>query len=861
MFDDTQFYFATRNSYWRQISRKSTPNISRAYIRKWVEPRLARGERLEDASNARPEIRTVIDRAQRFLGLATLLTVVLAAVAVALAARRYMQRHLDACAVMRCLGITQSGLIRLHAGLFVWLALLSALLGCLLGFAAHFVLVAWLADLLALRLPAAGWRPLAEGGAVAAVLLFGFAFPPLLQLSKVPTLRVLRRELGPPKPSLLGGYALGIAALAGLLLLVAGDLRLGAYAIGGFAGALAAFWLLARLALRLVAGLRRGGIGWRQGLASLERHAAANTLQIVALALGLMAMLLLTVTRGELLAAWQKATPADAPNRFIINIQPEQRQPVAEALAAAGIEAELSPMVRGRLMRIDGHPVSAASYPDDERAQRLIEREFNLSWRADAPPGNRITAGRWFATEDAGKGLASVEEGLAKTLGIRTGDELAFVIAGQETRVHVSSLRKLDWDSMRVNFFVLTPPGVLDGAPASYITSFHLAADQATLAQDLVARFPNLTLIDVAAILAQIQAIMGQVARAVQFIFLFTLLAGAVVLVSALLTAFDERRYELSVMRALGAGRAQLRQSLLAELAVVGAIAGLIAAAGAAVVGQLLARNVFQLEMPLDVWLFPLATLAGALTELLPTPVDSVLSWTASHAGAPYLLTWTEGAVAHYAYLQPVNVTYSGHAENAVSWRIIAGHDKNGTARVMYLRDVNNRNLTGAISGGAWLGFGMSGTYDPEGPPLADPPAEVPGFPPMPGAGTYTFTGGVASGEYMGVVADPAAYFNINPLSATGSFTDTVDRALRIVDESGTVIHEWTDSGMLADFPLALSWKRLTNNVASIELGGQSIARVGPGAVDATVMSLPVYATFDHRAGVVHSSASPVGIV
>ncbi len=584
-----------------------------AGFRKWVEPRLARGERLEDASNARPEIRTVIDRAQRFLGLATLLTVVLAAVAVALAARRYMQRHLDACAVMRCLGITQSGLIRLHAGLFVWLALLSALLGCLLGFAAHFVLVAWLADLLALRLPAAGWRPLAEGGAVAAVLLFGFAFPPLLQLSKVPTLRVLRRELGPPKPSLLGGYALGIAALAGLLLLVAGDLRLGAYAIGGFAGALAAFWLLARLALRLVAGLRRGGIGWRQGLASLERHAAANTLQIVALALGLMAMLLLTVTRGELLAAWQKATPADAPNRFIINIQPEQRQPVAEALAAAGIEAELSPMVRGRLMRIDGHPVSAASYPDDERAQRLIEREFNLSWRADAPPGNRITAGRWFATEDAGKVLASVEEGLAKTLGIRTGDELAFVIAGQETRVHVSSLRKLDWDSMRVNFFVLTPPGVLDGAPASYITSFHLAADQATLAQDLVARFPNLTLIDVAAILAQIQAIMGQVARAVQFIFLFTLLAGAVVLVSALLTAFDERRYELSVMRALGAGRAQLRQSLLAELAVVGAIAGLIAAAGAAVVGQLLARNVFQLEMPLDVWLFPLATLAGAL--------------------------------------------------------------------------------------------------------------------------------------------------------------------------------------------------------------------------------------------------------
>ena len=601
-----------------------------AGFRKWIESRLGRGERLEDATNARPEIRTVIDRAQRFLGLATLLTVILAAVAVALAARRYMQRHLDACAVMRCLGITQPALIRLHAAQFLWLALLAAVLGCVMGFAAHFVLVSWLADLLALRLPTAGWLPVAQGAGVAAVLLFGFAFPPLLQLSKVPTLRVLRRELGPPQPSLLGGYALGVIALAGLMLLVAGDLRLGVYAIVGFAAALAAFWLVARLSLRAAAGLRRGGFGWRQGLANLERHAPANTLQIVALALGLMAMLLLTVTRSELLDAWQKATPADAPNRFIINIQPDQRQAVADLLAAEGINAELSPMVRGRLMQIDGHPVSAASFPEDERAQRLIEREFNLSWRAGPPSGNRITAGRWFAPEDAGKGLASIEEGLAKTLGIKLDDELLFVIGGQETRVRVSSLRKLDWDSMRVNFFVLTPPGVLDDAPASYITSFHLAAHQVALGQALVARFPNLTLIDVGAILVQIQAIMGQVARAVEFIFLFTLLAGAVVLVSALLTAFDERRYELSVMRALGASRGQLRQSLLAELAFVGAIAGLIAAVGASLLGRLLARNVFQLDLLPNFWIFPLATLVGAtlavgigwlaVRQLLATP-------------------------------------------------------------------------------------------------------------------------------------------------------------------------------------------------------------------------------------------------
>ena len=582
-------------------------------FRNWVNSRLGRGERLEDPSNARPEIRNALDRAQHFLGLATLLTVILSAVAAALAARRYMQRHLDACAVMRCFGLTQGGLVRLHAALFICLCILSALLGCLIGFAAHFVLITWLAKLLALQLPMPGWLPLGQGAIVAFVLLFGFAFPPLLQLSKVPTLRVLRRELGAPQASLLGGYFIGLLMLGGLVLLVAGDLRLGGMAAAGFTLAALVFWGLARLAVNLLAGVRQlGGFGWRQGLANLGRHSSASTLQIAALAIGLMAILLMTVTRAELVSAWQKAAPANAPNRFIINIQPEQRQPMAKALAAADIVAELSPMIRGRLLRIGDRSVSAADFPDDERAQRLIDREFNLSWRSAMPPGNRLSEGAWFKPDDAGHGLASVEEGLAKTLGIKLGDSLTFTISGKETQVRVSSLRKLEWDSMRVNFFVLMPPGVIDDAPASYITSFHLPADKAELGRDLVARFPNVTLIDVDMVLKQIQAVMEQVSSAVLFIFVFTLLAGGVVLYSALMTAFDERRYELSVMRALGAQRRQLRQSLLTELLVVGAIAGLIAAFGASALGQLLARQIFQMELPLNLWLPLQAAIVGA---------------------------------------------------------------------------------------------------------------------------------------------------------------------------------------------------------------------------------------------------------
>ncbi|WP_374276569.1 ABC transporter permease [Azonexus sp.] len=572
-----------------------------AGYRDWLTARLGRGERLEDAQNARPEIRSALDRAQRFLGLATLLTVVLSAVAVALAARRYHQRHLDACAVMRCLGLTQGRLLRLHAQLFAGLALLGAAVGCVLGYAAHFVLVRWLAEVFALDLPLPGPTALIHGAAAAGVLLFGFAFPPLLQLARVPTLRVLRRELGAPRPLLLGGYAVGCALLAGLILFVAGDPRLGGLAVAGFAGALAVFWLVARSAVALFARLRGGaGFGWRQGLAAFGRHATASATQIVALALGLMAVLLLTVTRGQLQEAWERAAPADAPNRFVINIQPEQRAAVAAHLAAAGIAAELAPMVRARLSAIGERPVDAASFPDDERAQRLVEREFNLSWRADLPDGNRVTAGRWFAPGDAGQGLASVEAGLAKTLGIALGDELRFAIAGREFRLKVSSLRQLEWDSMRVNFFVLAPPGVIDDQPASYITSFHLPAGRESAATALVAAFPNLTVIDIGAVLGQFQTILGQAAAGIRFIFLFTLVAGGLVLFAALLASADERRYELAVLRALGARRAQLRQALLVELALTGGLAGLLAALGAGLLGQVLARRVFDLDLALD---------------------------------------------------------------------------------------------------------------------------------------------------------------------------------------------------------------------------------------------------------------------
>lgn len=585
-----------------------------ATYQKWAEQRLGRGERIEDLENARPEVRNTLDRAEKFLRLAALLAAVLAAVAVGLGARRFMQRHLDGCAVMRCLGAKESQLLRIHLGEFLLFGALASALGCAAGFGAQYALERLLASLLTAELPAPSLLPVAYGFAVGLALLAGFALPQLMRLRNVPTVRVLRREWAEAEPLAWTGYAFGAAVLAGLMLWMAADLKLGLWVLGLFSLAVAIYAGVARLALAAAGRLRgAGGAGWRYGVASLARRLGTSVIQAVALGLGMTALLLLTLARDDLLASWKRSVPPDAPNRFVINVQPEQREPVRALFAARGLEKpELLPMVRGRLVAVNGRAVSAADYAE-ERAQRLIEREFNLSWTAELPEGNSLTAGRWFSAADAGRAQFSVEQGLAETLKLKMDDLLTYEIAGQRLEAKITSLRKLDWDSMRVNFFVVTPPGVLDPFPASHITSFHLPQEKAGFVGELVAAHPNLTVIDVAAILRQFQTVMEQLALAVQFVFAFSLVAGLAVLYAALEATHDEREYEVAVLRTLGARDRQLRAALAAEFAALGAIAGVVAGVGAAVIGWLLGRFVFQ--MPYEpAWLvLPAGVLAGVL--------------------------------------------------------------------------------------------------------------------------------------------------------------------------------------------------------------------------------------------------------
>jgi putative ABC transport system permease protein len=581
----------------------------------WATPRLGRGERLESLENARPEVRSSLERGERFVGLTALLAVILAAVAVSLSTRRYTGRHLDGYAVMRCFGATQGRLLKLCALEFAWLGLAASAAGCLAGFGAQHVIAAFVGNLIGTALPPPSPLPALQGFVTGMALLLGFAMPPLLQLRNVPALRVLRRDVGPPQQGAVFAWGLGVAVIAALLVWQARDLKLGLVVVGGFAGAFALFALLSYVALKLlgraVAALHGGrGIGWRYGLARLERHARASTLQILALALGLTAVLMLTFTRDDLLATWQASVPPDAPNRFIVNIQPDQRDALLQAFGEEKLAAPpMYPMVRGRFTAHNGKPVEAEDY--EERNRRLVDREFNLSYASVVPPGNRVAGGRWFTDEDIRNGALSVEADVARRLGWKLGDTLTWQVAGETFTAPIVNIRQLAWDSMRVSFFVIATPGLLQGAPTSYVTSFHLPDAQARFTTSVTQRFPNLSVIDTAALLRQMKSILDQVVRAVQFVFLFALAAGIVVLYAALLATQDERMHEAALMRALGASRAQLLAAQRAEFLVLGLIAGVLAAAGAVAIGWAVAEFVFHFSYRVNPWVWAAGPAAG----------------------------------------------------------------------------------------------------------------------------------------------------------------------------------------------------------------------------------------------------------
>ncbi|WP_027475976.1 ABC transporter permease [Curvibacter gracilis] len=585
----------------------------------WAEAEMKRsglrGARIESLDSGRPEMRQTLDRAEKFLNLVALLAALLSAVAVALAARGFAGSHLDDCAMLRVLGQSQRTIALAYAFEFVLAGAAASLLGVVLGYAVHYAFVALLAGLVDAALPAATAWPALLGLGMGLTLLVAFGLPPVLQLAQVPPLRVIRRDLGGLKPASLLVLGLGVAGFAALLMAVSSDRLLGLIAVGGFAGAVLLFAGLSWLAVQA---LRRSvnestAPRW---LVLATRQVSARpayaVVQVSALAVGLLALVLLVLLRTDLISSWRQATPPDAPNRFVINVLPEQAADFQAALRQAGVgQFDWYPMIRGRLVSINGQPVKPEDYPS-ERAKRLVDREFNLSNSAERPPHNPVVAGRWTPEE---AGAVSVEEGIAQTLGLKLGDQLRFDIGGVQTESRITSLRKVDWGSLHANFFVIYPVASLPDVPVTYLAAFRAPA-QRGFDNGLVRQFPNITNVDMSSTLNQIQRVLDQVVQAVEFLFGFTLAAGLVVLFAAVTATREERAREFAIMRAVGASSRLLRQVQGAELLGVGLLAGFLASAVAAGVGWGLAHFVFDFPWTVSPWVLLGGAAAGAVLAL-----------------------------------------------------------------------------------------------------------------------------------------------------------------------------------------------------------------------------------------------------
>lgn len=552
-------------------------------------------ERLREIADASPQLGTANERAGRFLSLASLASVILCATAVALTARRYLQRHLDIVALLKTLGASQRFVFVAIVSQLLAIAVAATILGGALGYVAHAWLLRALKGLVPADLPAASAWPLLLGLGTAVLVLLGFALPVVMQLSRVPALRILRRDTGPPRIGVLLAYGPAAVALAVLIAWVLDDRRLALWFVVALAATLLVLALAGLALVRFVGSLRgRVGIAWRYGLANLSRRRAESVAQIVAFGLGLSAMLLLAVIRGDLIEQWRASLPQSTPNFFFINIPTEERDAFATFLAAEqATSTRLLPMVRARMTRLNG--VDVSELPPAMREDNFAQREQNLSWSEDLGEGNEITAGRWFTPEDYGKPLVSVATDFQERLAIALGDRLTFDIAGETLEVTVTSFRRVQWDSLRPNFFLMFAPGLLDGAAGTWLTSAYLPSVRADLVTRLVRRFPMVSVFDMDDLLAQLRGLIDKAVLAVQSVFVFTLFAGLTVLLAAVQATRDERRFESAMLRTLGARRATVLSGLAVEFGAIGLLAGVLAAAVASLGGFLLATRVLDI--------------------------------------------------------------------------------------------------------------------------------------------------------------------------------------------------------------------------------------------------------------------------
>jgi putative ABC transport system permease protein len=590
------------------------PAAAVAGFEAWLRAEKSPAERLIDVGESSAQLKSAMERSGRFLNLSALATLLLAAVAVAMGARRYTVRHLDTVALMKCMGASQGFVLGVTGLELVSVALAGALAGIGAGYVAQAGLAALTRSLVPEALPAPTLAAAWLGLGTALVILIGFAAPPLLQLRRVPPARVLRRTLEPPPLRYGFSYVLAVLALLAMLFALVRDARLVGYVAAGLAvtasALTAAGWLLVR-STRAVRGA--AGVAWRYGLANVARRGRDSIVQIVAFGLGLTVLLLLAVVRNDLLDAWRRSLPANAPNHFLINIAPTEADALKAFLAAHGLGTpEFAPWIRARLTAVNGQPLKERM-PTSDRGRAFAEREQNLSWSRELPADNRLVQGSWWQSPDPKHPQVSVATEFQDELGLKLGDELSFDVAGETIAATVANVRKVRWDGFRPNFFLVFSPGVLDGATGTFMTSVHFEPAQRAALTELVRRFPGITVLDVETLLGQVRELIDRASLAVQYVFGFTLAAGVFVLLAAIQATRDERRYESTILRTLGARRRTVLRGVAAEFVTLGLLSGVLAATAASIAGWQLATRLFGLAYRFDAALWLAGLGAGAL--------------------------------------------------------------------------------------------------------------------------------------------------------------------------------------------------------------------------------------------------------
>lgn len=576
----------------------------------WIEEQQDSGVRLQTLEQGRPQVQSALLNVRRFLGLAAAVAVLLSGAAVALAARQIAERDMDTSALLRAFGASSSSVIRIVLIRLALIAAIAALLGSVIGYLVQFGLSALLAQWFATVLPAPSLLPLVGGISCAVLALGGFCLPALTKAATSPVVRVLRRDLPVARPSTWIVFFCALVTMFILLSWLTRDLRLGGILVAGLLVVVSVLWVISRALIALSGRARSPAL--RRALEGIRRRPNSVSLQIAAFSVGLLALLLLAIVRVDVLNDWQGQIPDNAPNFFMVNIQPDEVTAVQDFLATRGIDNEtLFPMVRGRLEAINDRRIGEDDYAD-ERARRRSERDFNLSYQTQVRIDNKVIAGEWWPA-DTDQNLFSVEEEFAEEVGMKLGDTLRFRIADQQVEGIVSSLREVEWESFAVNFFVVSSPVTLIGKPASFVTSVYVEEDQASFIREVVQQFPSVTVLEVGRMIERITGILDRAALAVQYVFVFTLIAGVLVLVAAVLASRRERFHEAAILRTLGASRRYLALGMAREFVLIGTLAGVIASSMAAVLAWFIVERIMTLDYQFNGWLWGGGVLAGII--------------------------------------------------------------------------------------------------------------------------------------------------------------------------------------------------------------------------------------------------------